>query len=515
MESFAEWLTTFQPLYGALADEELYLAHQHLDRHPATPSTYRACIPTAARRALGEFYTPAALADQVLDAAEFAGQRMLDPACGAGAFLTRAGANATGWDINPMAVRMAREHCPQAHVELRDAFDAPERQFDFIAGNPPWINWRNLNPEYRARVQPLWEHYRLFDAKGLKARLGGAMDDISALMTYVCADRYLAADGRLAFLLPAPLFQSIGASAFRAFTLPHGFYLRVIRVQEIDGSQPFEGASTRPALAVFEKSRSATIYPVAYVRSGQPHSARPISKDVRSPWSVTPAEVDFDWLRGESKYTARIGVHTGGAAGVYWIDILEDRGELLLVRNRALTGRNHYPEVTAEVERDLVYPLLRGRDLQTGPSAHILLPHTRDGKPIPESIMRQRYPRAFCYFENFRTAMLERAHYRQHFAARGQPYWSMFNVGPYSFAKHRVAWREQSATFQCAVLEPGHIADAKLIVAACDSAGEANHLADFLNSAPARAFIESYMVRTQISTHIFRYLKVPDYSLTK
>ena len=64
-------------------------------------------------------------------------------------------------------------------------------EFDYIAGNPPWVNWESLPDGYRNSTSPLWDRYKLFPHKGFKAILGGSKDDISILMTYVACDRYL------------------------------------------------------------------------------------------------------------------------------------------------------------------------------------------------------------------------------------------------------------------------------------------------------------------------------------
>jgi hypothetical protein len=523
VNSFPEWRAIYEPIYGALAGRSLYAAHRELE-HSLDPDRYRALVPASARRALGEFYTPDWLVEFVLDRAGYSGERLLDPACGAGAFLVRAENNATGWDINPLAVKMARARCPQARIKTRDVFMAEPESFEFIAGNPPWINWRNLGALYRERVAPLWEAYGLFTQRGMKARLGGAMDDISALMTYVCADRHLITGGRLAFLLPAALFQSAaGGAGFRRFRLPGGEYLRVVRVEEVGKSQPFKGASTRAAVAVFEKSRTETVYPVPYVRDDKRCFARPIAKsDLSSPWSIASvrkATSDGDSAEtiADPRYRARVGVHSGGAAGVYWIEVIEDRGATVIVRNLAHAGRKPYPQITEEVEREFVHPLVRGRDLShghTSSSCHILLPHTPDGKPVSHERLQSEFPLTFGYFERFRDRMIDRPHYRRHFLSAGKPYWSMYNVGPYTFAPHRVAWREQSSRFECAVLRGGLIADAKLVIVPCESEKEAKWLARYLRSDETRTLIESFIVRTQISTHVLKYVRVPIYSLT-
>ena len=125
---FAQWREIYAPLYGELADEDLYRAHELLD-HSTDPDRYLKLTPARARKVLGEFYTPRWLAEQVLHRAGYQGERFLDPACGAGAFLELATGPAEGWDVNPLTVEMARRRCPRAEVKLQDAFTAPAAAF--------------------------------------------------------------------------------------------------------------------------------------------------------------------------------------------------------------------------------------------------------------------------------------------------------------------------------------------------------------------------------------------------
>ena len=515
------WLETFRPLYGELATGELAAEQKRFvgTAVAASPDEaaeqYRGTIGGRARHALGEYFTPAWLADRVLDRLDYDGAApLLDPSAGLGVFVERAaarGGEAVGYEINP--VTAARARVMGLPVETRDTLcDPGARRFRFIAGNPPWVNWRHINPLYRERIAPLWERYDLLP----EGRMGGAMDDLSMLFTFLCADRLLAPGGRMALLLPRTLFQSAGGGRkFRRFELPEARYLRVLSVEEISGASVFKGATAKPVVALFEAGAERTSFPVPYWRDGKRLEARPVSTaEPCSAWIVTrPGDRRLDDVRGRSDYTARVGAHSGGASGVYWIDVLENRGRTSLVRNRADSGRNSWPQITAEIESDLVYSLLRGRDVSRGcavPSHGIVLPHTPDGRPIPQDVMVERFPRAFAYFEHFRDEMLARPHYRQHFRKRGWPYWSMYNVGAYTFAQHRVVWREQSSRLEAAAIhDPRVIADAKLTVVPCESAEEARYLAAMLNSPLVSEFVESYAVSTQISTHVLRNVHIP------
>ena len=350
------------------------------------------------------------------------------------------------------------------------------------------------------------------------------------------------AGSRLGFVLTQTLFQSAGGGqGFRSFSLPGGNFFKIQNVHDFTSFQPFEGASNRTATIVATVSKSPTVYPVDYVKMDLRVSkealelfsrgtelftvtnleAAPIGADKTSAWSVLPKGMVkiADKIRGISSYTARIGAHSGGAAGVFWVDVEKSGKKLVLVSNRWDAGRNKYDHVTASVEAQLVRPLVRGRDLQrwtVRPTHSILIPYeaANDGRAITEPQMKREFPRTFEYFEIFRGKMVKRPHYIQHFKSTGAPYWSMYNVGNYSFANWRVAWREQTSSFQCAVIEgdPVAIADAKLIVVACGSSDEAHYLAAILNSSPSRFLIDSYVVNIQISTHVLKNISVPMFS---
>ena len=123
-------------------------------------------------------------------------------------------------------------------------------KFDYIVGNPPWVNWEHLPDGYRESTRDLWEHYQLAGTfKGGRPRLGAVKVDISALMTYTVMDTLLKQGGRLGFVITQSLFKTAGAGAgFRRFLLPpHDRQPRPVKVLYVDDMvslQPFEGLQT-------------------------------------------------------------------------------------------------------------------------------------------------------------------------------------------------------------------------------------------------------------------------------
>jgi len=131
---------------------------------------------------------------------------------------------------------------------------------DFVAGNPPWINWESLPSDYRQSTASLWQKYDLFRHKGYKAKLGGGKDDLSVLMTYVAHDHYLKEGGRLGFIITQSVFKTKGGGeGFRTFEYQTGngkYFLSVVSVNDLSNLQVFEGATNRTAIFVCEKQKT-------------------------------------------------------------------------------------------------------------------------------------------------------------------------------------------------------------------------------------------------------------------
>ncbi len=517
---------------------------------------YESLLPKQVRHRLGEYYTPDWLAEHLLDVAGYRGLeqgRLLDPACGSGTFLLAAIRRAlgvagneaadgraravlgriVGFDLNPLAVLSARANYVLAlrpwlkpgeaidvPVHLRDAVLARDgagehaEAFDLVVGNPPWIVWDHLPENYRRATEPLWREYGLFSLSSAEARHGGAKKDLSALMTCVAADRYLKPRGRLAFVLPQNLFQTKGAGdGFRRFQLGEGAPLRVLRVDDLSSGKPFAGAANWTATAVFEKG-SPTEYPVAYYRWSDGRAplrlaAEPIDPDrPTSPWLVRPAGVTtpLSRVKGRSDYEAHLGANSGGANAVYWLEVLGAAEGGVLVRNRSECGRGSTPQTSQVIEADLVYPLLRWGDVRrwhAAPSGHILLvqdPGRRRG--IDAGRMQQDYPRTLAYLARFEPLLRRRAAYRRY--QERAAFYSMYDVGPYTTAPHKVVWRRMDRRLSAAVA--GEFDDPVLgrrpivpqetcVLIAAASADEAHYLCALLNSAVLDFLVRAHSVR--------------------
>lgn len=168
-----------------------------------------------ALREKGQFWTPEWVAEAMTGYVLGGGSKhIFDPAVGAGAFFKAAKefshehgrkVSLLGTEIDPAALEQARqmelEDNDLKRVEIREfVLNPPERTFDAIAANPPYIRHHRLPESYKS------------DLKAFVRRvLGKPLDGRAGIHVYflVRALLLLNQDGRLAFIMPADTCEGV------------------------------------------------------------------------------------------------------------------------------------------------------------------------------------------------------------------------------------------------------------------------------------------------------------------
>lgn len=419
-------------------------------------------------------------------------------------------------------------------------------RFDYVAGNPPWVNWEHLPEQYRGHMKPLWLSYGLFPHGGMDTILGKGKKDISMIMTYVAMDKYLKKTSKLGFVITQSVFKTSGAGqGFRRFRLGEkGTPLQVLHVDDMVELNPFEGASNRTSLVIIRKGNAtkypmpsylywkkaargripveATLREVRQMTEVKQFVAEPVDEnDLTSPW-ITGRSRALRAVRriiGKSDYVAHEGVNSGGANAVYWVDIVAERSDGLVVISNITKGAKRKVDSTqAAIEPDLLYPLLRGRDVKrwrAEPSAHIIMaqdPVRRRG--IEEAEMKDRYPKTYLYLKRFEDLLRQRkSRGVSDMIEKGAAFYTMFAIGDYTFAPYKVVWRYIATDFICSVVgcQDGEpiIPNEKLMLVSCSEAREAHYLCGMCNSSSSRFVVLGYGIGTQLAPHILKNIGIP------
>jgi SAM-dependent methyltransferase len=434
---------------------------------------------------------------------------------------------------------------------IKNAF-APlfQGRFDYVMGNPPWVNWESLPDEYRSETADLWEEYGMAATRGKGSgqfELGKQKRDLSTLMSYVALDKYVRNRGRLGFLITQAVFKTGGAEGFRRFVLPDDTPLSVLHVDDLSLLRPFAGAANRTAIMVLERERENR-YPVPYavwkgkggaagiredltleqvgeVTSRVNFVAQPVDNaDPTSLWLTgRPQAVEaLERILGVSQYRASAGVCTW-LNSVYWLHIVERRPDgILVVTNLVGAGKKKIAKQHTAVEPDLVYPLLRARDVRrwkAAPSASILLPHTTETswQAIPEQELQAKYPRTYRYLAGFREALLRRSGYR--LLRQGHPFYILGDIHTETFAPCKVVWPRIASEMSASVVVPvggdkPPVPQETVSLVALDDPAEAHYVCAAVNSSPFNFAAQSYSQRggkSFGSPHLLHNLRVPRY----
>lgn len=420
-------------------------------------------------------------------------------------------------------------------------------KFDYVVGNPPWVNWENLPEDYRNRMVPLYQDvYKLFPHKGFRARHGSAKIDISSLMAYVSMDKYLERGGKLGFLITQSLLKTDAGKGFRKFNLFDKIPLRVVHVDDMVELNPFEGAANRTAVIVLEKGKS-TRYPVSYTywrktTKGKPlgydnvlkeveditarmhFKAEPVDKeDLASSWITGRPQAlkAIKKILGKSDYEAHEGVNTGGANAVYWVGIIKRRPDgLVVISNITKGAKREVESVQVAIEPDLLYPLLRGRDVKrwkAEPSVYIIIPQDpKDQKHgYPEKRLQIEFPKTYSYLKRFKALLSNRPAYVKYL--KGEPFYSLYDVKKYTFTPYKVIWT-RIANIETAVVsqkeEKSIIPQETLSLVALDNEDEAHYLCAMVNSSPFQYATISYSQaggKSMGSPHVLENIHIPKF----
>jgi type II restriction/modification system DNA methylase subunit YeeA len=458
---------------------------------------------------------------------------------------------------------------------IRNAFAPILRgKFDHVVGNPPWINWESLPEQYREASKSLWEQYGLV---GTTARF---KRDLAMLFLVRSFDLYLREGGRLGFLLTFTAFKAQAGAGFRRFLANK---TRILAIHDVVALRPFEGATNRTGAIVVEKvcelnkidggecrvmadvqraNRNGVRHIIwtgeqvdpktslaEVLRETRRHEAimMPVDpRDPASPWmQVSPrvAEVMRGLMGGNQNYEAHAGVYTS-LNQVYFIKILgrEPDGTLIATNPPEPGQKKNVEQAEARLEPDLIYPLLRGRDVKRWcvefGERYIIIPHQKDGKPISRKDLIKYYPNTFSYLAQYKDLLEQRTikpflsiQHKLHKAKSSikrqamkklldEMFYIVDNIGAYTFAPYKVVWGRisgsitgKATSFGCAVAEPidgrPAVPDDSLIMVPTYNPDEAYYIAGVLNSIIARVIIASYTYELRQETHILEHVKIP------
>jgi hypothetical protein len=439
----------------------------------------------------GDFQTPLALAKEIcglLRRQRVVPEFVLEPTCGAGAFLVAAAlafprAALRGWDINRDYVQQAVAELAHAGTSLRATvgcqdFFAHDWESELqqlpgvllILGNLPWVTNSTVAAMNGSNL-PAKENF--LGLRGLAARTGKSNFDISEwmLIRLVRALR-----GRKAVI--AMLCKTATARKLLRYAWQNDGRISEAALYQIDAAAHF-GASVDACLLVAHTGSAGLMEANVYESIAAAKPAGRIGLAGQDLVADIRTYRELQNLEGLCPFQWRSGVKHDCA------DVMELRP----VTNG--TVENKLGE-RVELEADYLYPLLKCSDLSNGrlmPRRLVLV--TQRGVGGETSGIADSAPQTWRYLQSHSDKLSA----RKSSIYKGRVPFSLFGIGEYAFAPwkvavsglHRPALFQVIGPFQD---KPVFLDDTCNYLSFADEAS-ARLVADVLNSASCQQFLQS------------------------
>ena len=454
----------------------------------------------------GEFQTPSGLARSVCAMLRRMGvspASIIEPTCGTGSFL-RASVAAfpdcaryLGFDINPRYVEAANE-IDQADVRCEDFF-----QKDWAAtlrdlaepilaiGNPPWVTNSTLGA-LRGTNLPTKSNFR--GLSGLDAVTGKSNFDISEWMLLHLLECLSGRDATLAMLCKTAVARKVLVHAWKG-----SLGVAKSAIYRIDAAEHF-GASVDACLLVCVlKPRAASQECAAY--PALEASTRASTFALRDGRLVA----DLDAYRSYG--------HLAGVSPLKWRSgIKHDCAPIMELRPSERGDLENGLGEIAKLEPTHLYPMLKSSDLakpRPTPTRYMLVTQRSTGEDT--SRIASESPWTWRYLESH----ADRLDARASSIYRNRPRYSVFGVGPYSFAPWKVATSGFTKHLEFRCIGPAEdkpvVLDDTCYFLPCRSGRDARLLAELLNSDAARGFFHSLVFwdsKRPITAQLLRSLDI-------
>jgi hypothetical protein len=439
------------------------------------------------RRDLGDFQTPRELAEAILRVLGPIGsrwQRVLEPTCGSGSFLQALLAGASP-PRELIGIEVQEEHWTRARLQARSTartrveivqaslFDLDLRT-DLVwhhpgpllvVGNPPWVTSAELG---RMGSRNLPGKRNLKTLPGLAALTGAANFDIAEAIWLKLLDELAGEQATLALLCKRAVARAVLEHARRRM-LP----IVDAAIFEIDAARWF-GAAVGACLLRVTMGGEETVKEIA------------VFGGLDAPAPLRAMGFRQERLCADAPTLDRHAFAIGTCPLIWRQGLKHDAATIMELQPKGAGPREIWQNrlgQEVDVEPALVYPLVKGTDLRNPlairPRRAVIVTQERIGQET--SSLKQRAPRLWAYLSRH----ADRFASRKSSIYRGKPPFSLFGIGPYSFARWKVAVSglHRPATFRAVGPVEGRpvMFDDTCYLLPCDSAARAAVLTAICN----------------------------------
>ena len=440
------------------------------------------------KKEFGDFQTPTLLAQKVValvDELYGTPDIVIEPTAGLGSFLSgslerwKTHSDYEGYEINEGYVHLTRKTLKQFGVRVfhRDFFTVdwkhnlarPAKCRVLVIGNPPWVTNSDLG-QIGSNNLPQKTNFQ--GLRGMDARTGKSNFDIAEWMLIRLIEA-LPPNGAIAMLCKTMTARKV----LRHFWKTEGGR-EDSRLFQFDAKTEF-GVSVDACLFFTTGKRASNRIATVYADLS--------TQSLSSKFGLIDGELVSDIQR----YKAHKNFGGGSSTYVWRSGIKHDAAKVMEFQKDGSSLINGHGEIV-EIEEDYVFPLLKSSDLGNGRIAlrkAVLVTQHHTGDDTLE--IKHKAPKTWNYLVRHGD-LLDK---RKSSIYVNRPRFSVFGVGPYSFALWKIAISGLYKQISFVVVPPFDgrpvMVDDTCYSIACQSEDEAMLLHELLTSSVACDFLRS------------------------
>lgn len=350
-------------------------------------------------------------------------------------------------------------------------------KFDYIIGNPAWVQWSVLPENYRENIKKNMRIDGLFSSD---RNVGGNNLNICALIANKCCERWLDDDGTFCFLMPKSILFNKSFEGFRNLKINGNEQLYFNEFIDFsNGGEIFDNVGQ--AFCAFKISkkalRSKTIVPfIDYVK--KPNLATPTHNDE---WQI--AKNNFETIKkqaialdtefsnnflvvdnikrarhlqsfiGKCEYQFRKGVSVPYQMRVEFKELKGDKIGIFYPYTKfgGRVGADKSKEIELELEfikPFVTAPMLTDSGLEWK-NSYVICPYLNGSKkPLPRNELRELAPYIYLYLDNIDDKLGNGSKFNARVQNFDESY-GILRIGSYTWGKEFVCIRDNTRLAPC------------------------------------------------------------------
>lgn len=394
------------------------------------------------KRITGSYYTPIWVVDLILDQLGYKyniiNKRIIDPACGDGAFLAEIvqryikdsinmhkpiedikallSTNIYGFDISKQAVEKCKinldEVASRYHIESvnwqifrmnslnKNKVSKYFSTFDYVVGNPPYVRCHNIEPKARDQIKKDW-----------------SFCNQSQIDLYICFFELglslLNDNGKLGYITPNSYFVIESATKLREYFIKHSILKKIINYRH---SKIFKNALTYTAITIIDMNWGKNYFFYFDLRNNKLKKVKYVGK-------VNLSMLDTHrWILGSPYELQRIknilsrGIPLGILTKIK-TDIRINPYHVYVLKKPIIDGNYACVKIKGKkykVEKELLKPVVKVNRLKSTndeQNSYVIFPYKKVNNEytiIPEDELKRLYPNAYDYLLKHKAQIKKR-----------------------------------------------------------------------------------------------------------